>query len=83
MNLSAATSFRVKYPTQRSNAECKQLVWVVATSRGRSIRQQSRFLRTAQNLAALQQQRPRRTYPTRARCGEPGSQAARLIHNAV
>lgn len=65
MNLSAATLFRVKYPNWRSNAECKQLVWVGATSRGRLIRQQSRVPRTAQNLVALQQQRPGRTYPTR------------------
>lgn len=36
------------------------------------------------NLVALQQQRPmRRTYSHAARCGEPGSQAARLIDNAV
>lgn len=36
------------------------------------------------NLVALQQQRPRRrTCSQAARCGEPGSQAARLIDNAV
>lgn len=41
------------------------------------------FSKNCSELVALQQQRPRRIYPTRARCGEPGSQAARLIHNAV
>lgn len=83
MNLSAATFFCVNYPNRRSIAECKQLVWVGATSRGRLIRQRSRFPRIAQNPVALQQQKARAYLSHAARCGEPGSQAARLIDNAV
>lgn len=65
MNLSAPAFFCVNYPNRRSIVECKQLVWVGATSGERLIRQQGRFPRTAQNLVALEQQRPGRTYPTR------------------
>lgn len=75
MNLSAVTFFCVNYPNRRSIVECKQLVWVGATSREHLIRQRSRFPRTAQNPVALQQQRPGRTYPTRrdaaSRAGRP------------
>jgi hypothetical protein len=35
MILPAATFFCVNYPNRPSNVECKQLVWVRATSRGR------------------------------------------------
>lgn len=78
MNLSVAIFFCVNYPNRRGNAECKQLLWVGATSLGSLVSAAGSFSKNCSEPCRTSAAKAMAHLSHAARCGEPGSQAARF-----